>query len=133
MTTKIAINRLPCTTVQAEDIAQAADLTGYLEEIENTNSPEDTLYIARGKTATVTVKPEGNGWTHILDAEAQNPQDPQEYEKFVDNLWDQYLNRAFNREQNREILATHVERSCTGQCECQDRLRSVQTPEVARS
>lgn len=122
--------KLPCTIVQAKEIAKAADLAGYFEKVEDTNCPEHGLYIARGKNATVTVELEGNGWTRILDAESENPE---EYDKFVETLWDQYLNQADNRGQNRQFLTHHVETAYTGQCDCLDRLRSIHMPEPEKA
>ena len=118
----MSTNRLPCTMVQAKQIAIAAELAGHFEEVENTKYSDQVtspvIHVAKGNIATVTVCWEGNGWTHILDAESETPE---EYDRFVENLWHQYLNQYEN---SHEKLIKHVETGYKGNCECLQRLQS---------
>ena len=117
-------DRLPCKSILGDQIANAAKTPEYYEYQEDTG-----MYVARGDAATVTMAAEGNSWMRIQNVETQTPKD---YDAFVEALWDEFLNKAVNYQQNRWDLDKENERSIVAcqnkqDCHCAKRLQSAPT------
>ena len=130
---------LPCISVQQEAIAQAAhalhnlpnpDECGRTQVAECRHLGEDNpdryrMWQFEDELATVTFFDEGNGWSYIHNVETKNPED---HDKFVEEVWDWILNKADNRQQNRDMLA-QAQQHCQKQdnCKCAERLAATET------
>lgn len=118
-------DNLPCIHIQDSSIAEAAsakkkphreDLTTFLQL-------EDHTWHIDGTLTGVTILDHGNGWSTITDLQ---PATPKALKQFVENLWDEILNKAPNTLQNRVLLSDHIQRDCGNlQCECAKRMAAL--------
>ena len=115
---------LPCTSVQSRAIAKAAqDHNRYLTELEATDPGGYPQLQSQGELANVTLSYNGNGWYYIQEVQAASAED---HERFADALWDEILNKAENRHQNREMIARHIQGGFGRgpNCRCASRLNA---------
>ena len=117
---------LPCISVQIHDITKAAqDHNRYLTHLELPDPDNYPKLQSQGDLATVTLFYDGNGWSYIEEVQTTSAED---HERFADALWDEILNKAENRHQNRERTAKHIEGGFRRgpDCRCAARLKTAQ-------
>ena len=132
-------DKLPCFSIQEEDIARSAQAMMTLPEPDESGRTEVAachhlgddnpdmyrMWQLKGSLATVTFFDEGNGWACIDDLKTESPEDRQE---FTQALWDRILSKASSSQQIKNIMARSL-RNCrkTDNCHCAERLAAPET------
>ena len=132
-------DRLPCFSIQEEDIARAAQAMMTLPEPDESGRTEAAachhlgddnpdmyrMWQVKGSLATVTFFDQGNGWASIDDLKTESPEDR---EKFNKALWDRILSKASSSQQLKDIMARslqHCQRQAN--CQCAQKLAASET------